>query len=269
MNSGEYSHHHWEAEEYHQHSSAQYEATKELLKFLNLKGNEHILDVGCGDGKISAKISKNLPLGSIIGIDISQEMIKFAQKTFPKNNYSNLEFFVNDAQELNFNENFDIIFSSFALQWLPKPNIFFKSAFKSLKVSGCLALTIPLGISSALEQAVESMIKREEWLLHFRDFSPNWYFIPDNEYAQMLMSNNFKTNRFEVVQQTVMFPSREIFEKYVIQWFSYLRPLPHHLKNFFFNQVIDNYIELEPISKNGEVRFMFPRVDIIATKATL
>jgi trans-aconitate methyltransferase len=258
--------HIWEAEEYHNHSSAQFQAAIQLLKNIELKGNEQILDVGCGDGKITASIASRVPEGSVLGIDLSSEMIGFARNFFSSDRYFNLRFDVLDAQKLDYREQFDILFSSFALQWLPDLDSFLKRAYTSLKPSGHLVITIPLGISSALEEAIDEIVSLSEWAPYYYQFSPNWHFITDGKFEQLLISNHFQSNHFAVMIQEVVFSSRESFEKYVIQWFSYLHPLPEPLKMVFFKQVIDRYLEIEPILKNNEVVFCFPRLDIIAKK---
>jgi len=56
--------HEWQAEKYHLNSGVQQEAAMHLLNLLTLNGKEEILDVGCGDGKITAKISNLLTTGS-------------------------------------------------------------------------------------------------------------------------------------------------------------------------------------------------------------
>ena len=61
------------------------------LKQLN--GNEAILDVGCGDGKITADISKFVPDGTATGIDLSKDMISWAKKQYHPLEYSNLNFY--------------------------------------------------------------------------------------------------------------------------------------------------------------------------------
>jgi trans-aconitate methyltransferase len=261
--------HLWKAEEYHYNSSAQNEAATQLLQYIQLEGHEQILDVGCGDGKITATLANCVATGSVIGIDISPEMIDFARNSFPKDRYSNLIFFVQDAQSINYSEKFDVIFSSFALQWAPDPGSFFKNAYKSLKSSGYLALTIPLGISSELEESINATITLPKWASYFHKFSPHWHFLADSKYKELLAENQFIPTRFVTIPQTVIFSSREQFEKYVIQWFSYLRPLPQDLKQVFFKQIIDKYLEINPVRENGEVSFKFLRVDIIATKAIL
>ncbi|MFZ0565210.1 MAG: class I SAM-dependent methyltransferase [Chlamydiales bacterium] len=258
--------HIWQAEEYHRHSSVQFNAAAELFKYLRLEGNERIIDIGCGDGKITATIANSVKTGSVLGIDISPEMIKFAQKTFPSDQYSNLYFLLQDAHNMEYKEEFDIAFSSFAIQWFTNKNAFFKKIHLSLKQSGYLALTIPLGISSGLEESICKTISKPKWLPYFCKHPKIWNFTNESEYKQLLVTHQFEAIRFEAINQLHVFPSREKFEKYVLQWFPYSRFLPRILQHEFFKQVIDKYFEIELVCNKGEVHFQFPRLDIIATK---
>lgn len=259
--------HFWKAEDYHQHSSVQKNAAEQLLQHIQLNGNEQILDVGCGDGKITAAIAKRVPSGRVIGIDISKEMINFACNAFLKNHYPNLTFLCQDAQQFNYCAELDIVFSSFALQWVPDPSLFFKCVNNSLKQSGYIAVTVPLGISSELEEAISTVISLSDWSPYFKEFSPKWYFMGSNKYKQLLTQHQFIPHLFDNTLQKIVFPSREKFEKYVIQWLSYLNPIPQSLKQAFFNQIINKYLEISPIHKNGEIMFSFARLDFVAKKA--
>ncbi len=71
---------------------------------------KNVLDIGCGDGRITAEIAAKIPEGRIWGIDNSIEMIKMAQRTFPFEKYSNLKFKHIDARDMDFNNEFDRIF---------------------------------------------------------------------------------------------------------------------------------------------------------------
>ena len=73
--------HQWNPSDYEKNSSAQELAALDLLSKLDLNGDEHILDIGCGDGKITLKMAAMVPWGQVIGIDCSQEMIAFANNT--------------------------------------------------------------------------------------------------------------------------------------------------------------------------------------------
>lgn len=256
----------WKAEEYYQNSSSQKNAAADLMTFVTIKENAKILDVGCGDGKITAEISARIPKGSIIGVDISPAMIEFAKGTFPQKNYPNLHFLLKDAQNLDFDHEFDIVFSFTTLQWVQRHGDFLEGAYKSLKSDGILAVTMPMGLPPTLEQAVTELISTPEWSSYFSEFSTGWNFIDDTQYGKLLASKQFIHARLAVVPQRDIFPSREAFEKFISQWFPYLRPLPQNLKGVFLTQVIDRFLELESSFPNGEVHFKIRRLEVVATK---
>ena len=64
----------WDAAGYSRISSLQAAMAKEVLALLDLNGSERILDVGCGEGKITAEIASRVPRGSVVGIDPSHDM---------------------------------------------------------------------------------------------------------------------------------------------------------------------------------------------------
>jgi len=72
----------WNAADYAANSTVQQTWARELIAKLNLRGDEHILDVGCGDGKVTAEIARAVPRGSVTGADASPQMIEFAKKNF-------------------------------------------------------------------------------------------------------------------------------------------------------------------------------------------
>lgn len=76
----------WDAEVYRKSSGSQREWAQEVIKKLKLKGDERVLDIGCGDGRNTVEISSRLSTGSILGIDSSDEMIKLQRRTSPRKN---------------------------------------------------------------------------------------------------------------------------------------------------------------------------------------
>ncbi len=90
----------WNAADYAANSVVQQAWARELIARLNLRGDEHVLDVGCGDGKVSAEIAHAVPRGSVVGIDASPQMIKFARAAFPSGKIANLKFEVMDARKI-------------------------------------------------------------------------------------------------------------------------------------------------------------------------
>lgn len=259
----------WQAEDYHQNSHIQREAAHEVLNCIDTTRFKRVLDIGCGDGKITIEIANQLQKGgTILGIDFSSEMIGFAKKKYELNN-GNIEFLIEDARNIKYKDEFDLIFSSFAIQWISDQKSLFLKIHDALKKGGCLAVTIPLGMSNSLEHVIKNAICSEKWREYFKDFVQMWHFYSADQIREAICEQRFKILKIETVLQETWFESRDKFEKYVLQWFPYLKPLPLELRSYFFHEIIENYIFLEPIRKDGAVRFCFSRVDIIANKINL
>ena len=256
----------WQAEKYHENSGVQHEAATHLLKVLNLKGTEEVLDVGCGDGKITAAIATALTKGAVLGTDLSEEMIHFASHKFLPSEKNNLKFSILSAEAIDFSNQFDVVFSSFALQWVLKIETFFQKAHQSLKPNGRIACTIPLSISDVLEESLAILLKDPEWSSYFEGFTLNFYLRDENIYDQILSQNGFTKIHFEVVDQEWIFPSREDLEQYIFMWLPHLNFIPQHLQERFFKQLMDKYVELNPVFDDGRLSFLFDRVDFIVQK---
>lgn len=256
----------WSADDYHQHSSIQFDSAKKILGQASFAGNESILDIGCGDGKITKILSEMAPNGNVVGIDRSEKMIAFALENFHKNASKNLFFKLQDAEELDNRDEFDVIFSSYALHWIEDFSAFLKKAHTALKQQGKLIFTIPQGISAPLEQATKELLANNKWQVYFDKLKIAWKFQNEEAYANHLKNAGFTPKIFEVVQHKKIFASKADFENYVIQWYAYLAYLPQNKKADFFTEVSNRYFELQPLLDNGQVLFEFPRIDIIAIK---
>ena len=256
----------WNAETYHKHSSSQKEAASELLKHVTLDGNEDILDVGCGDGKITGALAKELTHGRIFGVDVSQSMITFAKENFPQETYPNLSFLLMDAQALQFELKFDYIFSFTALQWVEDHQAFLSGAHQVLKEGGKVAVSFPLGLPKKLQQAVDEVSMKENWKGYFKNFSTGWNFSSKEQFTDVLSAHNFTIEYCEVVDQKDIFPSKEVFQNFISQWFPYLRPLPTKLRSQFMSEVLQRFIELEPLDMNQRLHFNIKRLEVVAAK---
>jgi trans-aconitate 2-methyltransferase len=82
----------WDAVGYARISSLQKAMAEEVLALLKLDGSERILDVGCGEGKITSEIAGRVAAGQVVGIDPSHDMIRFACDHFPRERFPNLRF---------------------------------------------------------------------------------------------------------------------------------------------------------------------------------
>src|SRR3989440_12980568 len=108
----------WNACDYDRISTLQKTMADESLARLSLEGGERVLDVGCGDGKITAEIATRVPRGSVLGVDPSHDMIAFASSRFATKDHASLRFEVADARRMPYRNEFELLVSFNALHWV-------------------------------------------------------------------------------------------------------------------------------------------------------
>jgi ubiquinone/menaquinone biosynthesis C-methylase UbiE len=87
------------------------EIYKILIELADLKGNEKVLDIGCGPGNLDLMIVEILGEGSIYGIDIAPKMIEIARKNAGERGYD-IDYRVGSSNELPYeSEEFDVVFT--------------------------------------------------------------------------------------------------------------------------------------------------------------
>ncbi len=256
----------WDADAYHKHSSVQQKAANELLSEIQFNGKESVLDIGCGDGKITASLLTLVPEGKILGVDLSPEMIQFAAEKFSKLGIDNISFQQLDARELDFKNQFDLIFSSYALHWVVNFEGFAKRVAKALKENGKIVFTIPLGISMPLEKATEEIMKKPRWMKYFVDYKEPWQFSPKSEYNRMISEAGLDVQKCDVINHRKIFDSKDDYMDYIVQWYPYPHQIDISERKEFFDEVCARSLELEVVYPDGRVNFEFPQIDIIAYK---
>ena len=148
----------WFAGDYNQQSSLQKAMAEEQLGRLTLQGAERILDVGCGDGKITAAIAARVPDGSVLGVDPSRDMIAFASSHFGPPAHANLRFDVVDVRRLPHRNEFDLVVSFNALHWVPEQGAALGSIRAAMKPGGqALLRFVSQGQRKCLEDVIEEV----------------------------------------------------------------------------------------------------------------
>lgn len=258
--------HSWDGSAYSKNSDSQKRTADYILDRFKFDGNEKILDLGCGEGKIAANLSALVPQGQIVGLDLSSSMIGFAEKNFPSEQFPNLDFMIGNATELHFEKEFDLIFSFTSLQWVQDHDKTLQGMHQSLKAGGTIALAMPLGLPLSIEQSIQELIHQEKWRDYFKDFKTGFNFVDPPLYKKMVESNRFQISHFEQHPQKDFFPSKDALSGFMSQWLPYLRPLPDSLKESFMSEMLDRYFELEEIDPNGSVYFYPTHLVVIAHK---
>lgn len=118
------------------------ESAKNLVSFLNLKGDENTLDVAAGTGGVSLAIAQNLPMGRITGVDLSSGMLAQARSKAQAANIRNAEFIEMDMREIRFPDNhFDAAVCAFGIFFVEDMERQLKHISDKVKPGGKVAIS--------------------------------------------------------------------------------------------------------------------------------
>jgi len=258
----------WDAQDYNKNSSEQYKWAQELINKLNLIGNENVLDIGCGDGKITSELAQKVLNGSVLGIDNSKEMIALAKKLFPPDKFKNLCFQLGAAQQLEFTEQFDVIFSNAALHWVKDHQPILSGISRVLKKDGKILLQMGgKGNASNIISVLDELIISDKWKEYFTNFSFPYGFHSDKEYENWLLNCDLKLNRIELISKDMVHEGREGFSSWIrTTWLPYTERVAIDLRNEFIEEIVSNYVHENPIDSEGLIHIKMIRLEVEAYK---
>ncbi|HEX5956117.1 MAG TPA: methyltransferase domain-containing protein [Solirubrobacterales bacterium] len=126
----------WDAVTYHRVAEVQEEWGREVLARLDLRGDETVLDAGCGTGRVTRLLLERLPEGRVIGVDAAPSMIAKAREAIGGDKRVELE--VRDLLDLDLDREVDAIFSNAAFHWILDHARLFARLFAALRPGGAL-----------------------------------------------------------------------------------------------------------------------------------
>ncbi len=258
----------WNADDYARHSGVQQEWARELITKLNLRGDESLLDVGCGDGKVTAEIANHLKAGSVVGVDSSEGMIDLAKRNFPIHEYPNLKFQMQDARELSFNQDFDVVFSNAALHWVLDHRPVLQGIYRALKSNGRVVAQMGgKGNAALVIGVVNAIITQGQWKKFFENFAFPYGFYSPEEYAPWLHAAGFSAVSLELKPKDMVHENIEKFKGWVrTTWLPYLQRIPERLQELFINEVTEKYLQINPPDQSGKIHTVMQRLEYEAIK---
>ncbi len=277
----------WNPGDYAANSAPQLAWARELIAKLKLRGDEHILDVGCGDGKVTAELARAVPRGAATGVDASPEMVCFAQKTFPPRRFANLRFRPMDARRILFQQRFDLIFSNAALHWLDDHQAFLRGAATVLRRGGRLLVSCGgKGNAQDVFVALRAEMRLKRWREFFRKIKAPYFFYSPADYERWLPRYGFKTRSIKLAPKDVTYDGAAGFATWLrTTWLPYTQRVPEqvgqasslsvsgkmpdppgNLREEFIAAVTGRYITRHPPDADGRVHVRMVRLEIDAVK---
>jgi len=157
---------------------------KSLIVHVDTSPGQRILDLGCGDGTLTAELAKNG--AKVLGIDNAPDMVVKARVAHP-----DLMFAEIDALELPYDGEFDTVFSNSVFHWIPNVDHLLSEIRRALKPGG--KLVCEFGAASNLQtvrQAFAAACAR-----HGHQYRERFYCPTPDEFFDRLKAAGFEPER--------------------------------------------------------------------------
>jgi trans-aconitate methyltransferase len=178
----------WSASDYARNGRFVQELAGAVFAMLEPKKGERILDLGCGDGTLTAEIKASG--ADVLGVDLSDELLAVARM-------KGLNVCKVDGHALDFSSEFDAVFSNAALHWMRKPALVIAGVARALKPHGRFVGELGgHGNVAAIATAMRAVGKE-------RNGDPNlvapWFFPTVDEYRELLTEGSFTVRELALV----------------------------------------------------------------------
>ena len=261
----------WDATTYDRISDAQESWGHEIIEYRKWKGNEIVLDAGCGSGRLTKILSSKVTQGKVIAVDSDLSMIRLAKENLAK--FSNIEFIKMDISQLEIEEKVDVVFSNAVLHWILNHKKVFERFWQILKPDG--QLLIQCGGHRNLTKTlsiINKVRKSKEFYNYFCNnkgddiWKQTWYFAKKEDTEKILQEIGFRNIQVFLENKDAKFSNKEEYFLFIktIVLIPYLKYLPNEtLKDKFAKSVIQ---EIETNAKELQWKLDFVRLNINAIK---
>ena len=256
--------HEFDGRKYEKASAHQKEWGTKLIAELNLQGAERVLDLGCGDGVLTAQIADLVPNGEVVGIDASRGMIDAARSKTRKN----LRFVLMDINELNYVDQFDVVFSNATLQWIKDHKRLLRNVSRALRKGGRLRFNFAGdGNCSHFLSVIREAMSAKEYAAHFAGFDWPWYLPSVDEHSALMDASGMNNGRVWGENADRYFPDANEMIKWIDQpcLVPFLAHIPDRDKAAFREHVIKRMIE-ETQQVDGRCFETFRRINASANR---
>lgn len=239
----------WDADNYAENGFLQAKwAQKFFFDRYKLSGSEHVLDIGCGDGRLTQAIAFQTQRGKVIGIDNSESMISYAKEKFGLS--PNLTFEVIDAADsafyARFAEAFDLVVSFHCLHWVADQQAALNGISVTLKPGGKAFLRLTSKGWDPVQEIADSLIQSSKWGFYFAGFRDPVHRYNIEEYTALVEQAGLQIVRIEEVFEDDFLASEELLGKQIKSWLPHLKYLPAHLQNAFLEDIVNHYLQEFP-----------------------
>jgi trans-aconitate 2-methyltransferase len=206
----------WNSSEYHRLSAPQVSWGKKVLARLQLRGDESLLDAGCGTGRLTADLLQALPNGRVVALDVSQNMLRSAREYLRPQFGKRVQLVAADLPDLPFESAFDGIVSTAAFHWVLDHDRLFRNLFRALRPGGWLHAQCGGGPNVArLRERMTTLAGSPQYAPYLANFPSPWFFQDAESAADTLRRAGFVEIQTGLEPALTVMEGRQHYEEFV------------------------------------------------------
>ncbi|HZQ93279.1 MAG TPA: class I SAM-dependent methyltransferase [Terriglobales bacterium] len=206
----------WDANAYRQLSDPQFRWGVQVLDTLHLRGDETVLDAGCGAGRVTAELLERLPRGRVLAVDLSRNMVEQARALLEPRFGERVHVFERDLLALDLNEAVEGIFSTAVFHWIGDHDKLFRGLFAALRPGGWLVAQCGGGLNlKRLRQRGRRIMRTPSFAGLFANWSEPWEYASAEKTAERLERAGFVQIKTDLVEAPTTLPDRETYKKFL------------------------------------------------------
>ncbi len=257
----------WDPSDYQVSSAVPHQWAADLIADLPLTGREAVLDIGCGDGEITAAIARMVPHGMVTGIDLSAGMVRSDSNQFPPETNPNMVFLEADADTLPFSCEFDLVHSYGTLDRIADHRQVLAGIAEALRPGGRVVIRLGgTGTAHHIFRLLGDFIKKPEWSGYFTDYPWNYDFFDPARYRDWLTDAGLIPVRVDRTEEVIQYSSWECFYRWIQDtWLPWITRVPEGERSRFIREFIDTILLMYP-AVGGVVRVDMVKLSVEAVK---
>lgn len=210
----------WNPDVYNNFKEQRYEPFYDLLSLVKQRPDLKVIDLGCGTGELTRKLTDHLPGARVLGIDSSAEMLRDAGAF----SNENLSFeCIGIKEKMQTSEKYDLIFSNAALQWIDEHETLFPDIISCLRPGGQLLVQVPSNHEHFTHRTLKKLASEAPFQTAFKGWSRGVSVLSIDHYSRILFENGGKEMTvYEKVYPHVLKDANAIYD-----WTSGTAMLPY------------------------------------------
>jgi trans-aconitate 2-methyltransferase len=224
----------WDAATYDRVSDPQLGWAVEQLERLELRGDEVVLDAGCGSGRVTALLADRVPRGRVYAVDVAPSMAEHAREALGER----ATVFCQDLVELDLPERVDAVFSNATFHWLHDHDKLFAALHRTMKPGARLVAQCGgRGNIDAFRTAADSVAAEEPFDQYFVGWERPWNYATAEETEPRLERAGFAQVKCWLEPKRVELADPRPFVQTVCL-VRHLDPIPEGLRGPFIDRVL-------------------------------